>query len=177
MTAASRRRIRRALLYASKTLLGGLICWYGLIALGVSDPVWAVITVMIVSDPDLSTAVGLAQARIINTSVGCLIGFASLALFGYSPLLPLVAAAVTVSIVILIDHYPTNWRLAPVTVYILVDAGRMAATYAEELELALKRAGEIAFGCGVALLLAFAYTRLIGAWSASHPQPPAAGGD
>ena len=43
----------------------------------------AVITVMIVSDPDLSTAVGLAQARIINTSVGCLIGFASLALFGY----------------------------------------------------------------------------------------------
>ena len=152
---------QKSILYASKTFLGGAICWYGLTALGMPHPIWSVITVMIVSDPDLTTTRTLVAARIINTLVGCAVGLLAMLLFGYSPLVSLAAAAVTVLLITAIKDYPTNWRLAPVTVVILMDAGRLAANHRDQITYALLRAGEITIGCCVALFLAMLYTRLI----------------
>jgi uncharacterized membrane protein YccC len=154
-------RIQKSLLYASKTLLGGFIAWYGLQAAGVENPIWAVITVMLVSDPDFNTSRDLAIARIINTVIGCSIGLFSLTLFGYSPLASLFTMAFTVLCVTSIPQYPTNWRLAPVTVLILLDAGRQAANHVDEIHYALLRGGEIGIGCCIAMLLAMLYTRLV----------------
>ena len=152
---------QKSLLYASKTFLGGAICWYGLQALGMAHPIWAVITVMIVSDPDLTTTRTLVAARIINTLVGCAAGLTAMLVFGYSPLVSIMAAAVTVLLITAIKDYPTNWRLAPVTVVILMDAGRLASNHRDEITYALLRAGEITIGCCVALFLAMLYTRLL----------------
>ncbi|MGU3399665.1 FUSC family protein [Brucellaceae bacterium D45D] len=150
----------RGALYASKTLLGCLICWFVLRWAGIDHPIWAVITVLIISDPDVRTTLFLAQARAINTAVGCLIGMMIIWLFGYSPLASLFGAAVTVFIILMIDKYPVNWRLAPATVVIVMDAGRYAQTRNEEMLLALSRLVEIALGSVVAIMLAWAYTRL-----------------
>ncbi|MFC5068194.1 FUSC family protein [Flaviflagellibacter deserti] len=151
-----REAIKRSLRYASKTLIGAAICWYGLKWAGISSPVWAE---MIVSDPDIATAAELAKARAVNTAVGCLVGLIVLLAFGYNPPAALIGAALTVMVVVLIDRYPANWRLAPATVIIVVDAGRLAQTHAEEISYALLRMVEIAVGCTVALCLAAIYTR------------------
>lgn len=146
--------------YASKVFLASLICWYGLVAFGIPNPIWAVITVMVVSDPSLTTTWGLARVRAINTIVGCIFGLGSILLFGYSPLIMIVTASVTVMFVNLLSRYPVNWRLAPVTVLILMDAGRLAETHAEEFHYVMLRLSEIAVGSIVALALAGVYTKL-----------------
>lgn len=151
----------KALLYASKTLLGCLICWFALRWTGIEHPIWAVITVLIISDPDVRATLALAQARAINTAVGCAIGMMTIWIFGYSPVASLFGAALTVLIILMIDVYPANWRLAPATVVIVMDAGRFAASRREELLLAMARLVEIALGCAVAIALAWLYTRII----------------
>lgn len=151
---------QRSIIYASKIFLASIICWYGLLAVGIENPVWAVITVMVVSDPNLSTTLGLAKTRAINTIVGCAFGLASIFTFGYSPLLTIVTACITVMFVTMISRYPVNWRLAPVTVVILMDAARLAGTHEAELHYVMMRVVEIAFGSIVSLALAGLYTKL-----------------
>lgn len=151
---------QKSLFYTTKTFLGGAFCWWVLTALHVPNPIWAVITVILVSDPDLSTAKSLVTARVVNTLVGCCIGLVALLLFGYSPLVAMLTASLTILLIMSIEHYPANWRLAPATVIILMDAGRLAHSHAEEIHYALLRASEIGLGCAVALVLALAYTRL-----------------
>ena len=153
-------RLKKAFIYATKTLLGGLICWYGLSFLGVDDPIWAVITVIIVSDADIRATLNSAMARTINTTVGCAVGMTTMLLFGYSPQAGLVAAGFTVFAILLIDKYPSNWRLAPATVVILMDAGRLAADYHQGIIYALLRFAEIIVGCAVAIALAWVYSRI-----------------
>lgn len=168
----------KALLYASKTLLGCLICWFALQWAGIEHPIWAVITVLIISDPDVRTTLALSQARAINTAVGCVIGMITIWLVGYSPIASLFGAALTVFVILMIDRYPVNWRLAPATVVIVMDAGRFAQTRNEELLLALSRLIEIALGCVVAIALAWIYTRLIERVRAHRQQrSPHAGGE
>jgi len=154
------RFTKESLFYSAKTLLGAGICWYGLRISGVNNPIWAVITVIIVSDADLSTTATLAKTRVINTVVGCISGIIGLSLFGYTPLICLLTAAATVLLVTSIEHYPANWRLAPVTVVIVMDAGRQAVGKESEIFYALTRAGEIGLGCVVALYLALIFSRI-----------------
>jgi len=167
---------QKSLFYSAKTLLGSGICWYGLTLLGMADPIWAVITVIIVSDADLSGTAVLAKARVINTAVGCVSGIVSLLLFGYSPLLSLVTAAVTVLFVTSLQYYPANWRLAPVTVVILMDAARQAVNKGEAIFYALTRTVEIGAGCAIALFLAFVFSR-IAAKSIPTPDDSASNGE
>ena len=157
----SLNRLQKSLLYTSKILIGACIAWFGLQALGINNPIWAVITVMLVSDPDFNTTRSLATVRIINTIIGCALGLGSLMLFGYSPLAIILTSACTVLVVTSIPQYPTNWRLAPVTVLILMDAGRIAATHRDEIQYALMRASEIGAGCVIAMVLAVLYTRFV----------------
>jgi uncharacterized membrane protein YccC len=150
----------KSLFYAVKTLLGSCICWYGTLALGIDNPIWAVISVIIVSDADLSGTATLAKVRVINTAVGCGTGLISLLFFGYSPLVCLLTASVTVLLITSLQYYPSNWRLAPVTVVILMNAAQQAGDKKEAILLALTRAAEIGIGCAIALILAFAFSHL-----------------
>lgn len=160
---------QKSLLYASKIFIGALACWGILLLVGISNPLWAIITVVLVSDPDLSTARTLVIARVINTIVGCTVGFATLASFGFT--LPVAIATITLLVLLItsIENYPANWRLAPVTVLILLDASRVAATTQQEVHFALLRAIEIGVGSLVALVLALLYTRLFSAPKAVLP--------
>jgi uncharacterized membrane protein YccC len=158
---------QKSLLYSAKTLLGACLCWYGLTAFGVDNPIWSVITVIIVSDADLSTTATLAKVRVINTAVGCASGLISMLLFGYTPLVCLLTAAVTVLFVTSLQRYPANWRLAPVTVVILMNAGSQAVGKEAEVILALLRAVEIGVGSAVALLLAHFFSQV--AHRGHHP--------
>lgn len=146
--------------YFSIIIVGATISWFILRWIGVDNPVWAIISVALVSDPDSQAATTLVKTRVINTLVGCFMGLLCLLVFGYSLFAMLATVGVTIFLVTSYAHYPANWRLAPVTVIILMDAARQAVTYSEQMYFALLRAGEIALGCCVAIGLGYIYKRL-----------------
>lgn len=161
---------QKSLLYASKMCVGALACVGTLHLFGIDNPLWAIITVVLVSDPDLNTARTLVITRVINTIVGCSIGFAALSTFGFTLPVAIVTITLMVLLITSIERYPVNWRLAPVTVLILLDASRHASSAQEEMHFALLRAVEIGVGSLVAMILAILYSRLLPRLKA--PSPP-----
>ncbi|HEU5047907.1 MAG TPA: FUSC family protein [Rickettsiales bacterium] len=151
----------KSVLYSVNILLGSIICWYSLSWLGMQDPIWSIITVILVSDPDLSTAITLARMRVINTIVGCAVGLITLLIFGYNPLVSFFAASLIVFVITCIEGYPANWRLTPVTVIIVMAASRDAVTYHDEIYYAVARAGEIVAGCLVSLSIAITQVKAV----------------
>lgn len=151
---------KKSLIYAVNIFLGSCICWYSLTHLGLPDPMWAIITVILVSDPDLSTLMTLSKMRVINTLVGCVAGFVCLLAFGYNPWISFCAAAIVIIVITSLENYPANWRLTPVTIFIVMNASKNATTYHEEVMYSVMRAGEILFGCIIALIVSYTQVKL-----------------
>ena len=59
-----------ALLYVVKLITGSMIVWYGLRAAGVAEPYWAMISLIVVTEPDVVVAKKNVRARLINTANG-----------------------------------------------------------------------------------------------------------
>jgi hypothetical protein len=74
----------------------------------------------------------------------------------------------------LLQNYPSNWRLGPATVVILLSAAFSGNGLNQELHLAFMRVGEVIVGSTVALLQTVIYI-----WLVKHrqghdgPPPPA----
>jgi len=144
---------KKSFIYAVNIFLATNLCWYGLVWLGANNPIWAIITVILVSDHDFGTAMYLSKVRALNTVVGCVISLVSLTIFGYSPWASFLTVMATILFITSIENYPANWRLAPVTVAIIMDASRNATTYHDEIRNAIIRTGEITAGCIAALAI------------------------
>jgi uncharacterized membrane protein YccC len=148
--------------YVSKILVGSLLAWFGLPLVGISHPYWAIITICIASDPDLQTATQLATARFLNTVVGGTIGLAGLLLGGLRPLTLFVCLGLTTLIVTTLPRYPKNWRLAPVTVVIIMEVAVLeGSSRAMEAHIAIERIVQVFAGCVITLGLAWVMTRFI----------------
>jgi uncharacterized membrane protein YccC len=151
----------RAWHYVLKLLLGSLIAWYGLIALGLRNPYWAIITICIASDPDWDTAVKVTTARFLNTLVGGLIGLAGVIVGGVTPPTMFLCLTVTTILVTTLPRYPANWRLAPATVAIIMEVSVIEGqNRATEIRIAEQRVMQVFAGCIVALGLAWVFSRL-----------------
>jgi uncharacterized membrane protein YccC len=117
-----------------------------------------------VTEPDYTVAKKTFKARVINTLTGSLIASLAIVCFGAGLTSLLVALGVSVLIVTTLPNYPTNWRLAPATVVILMSAAIKGASVHDELQLSMMRVGEVLYGSLVALLLSLLYTRLAHRW-------------
>lgn len=148
-------------IYSIEITLACMSCWFALPALSIDKPVWALITVIIVSDPDFTTTVKLITSRVINTLLGCVISLVTVILFGASVISLIIALSLTVFFVTSIVTYPTNWRLTPVTVALLLGSAESAQSRQEEIHLALLRSTEILSGCIVSLLLSWIISQLL----------------
>jgi len=152
---------KHALVYIVKILTGTLLSWFGLRALGVAEPYWAVISVIIVTEPDFSVARANFRARLINTFSGSVIAFLALALLGGTFWSMVVALIAAVLLAMLWSGYPSNWRLGPITVVILMSAALQGQGPRQELSLAMLRVAEVLAGSAVALLQALVYSQLL----------------
>lgn len=151
---------KNALVYIIKILCGSLILWYTLPLLGFQEPYWAMISLIIVTEPDMNLARANFKARMINTLSGCIVACISLLLFGPTFHAMLIAMVVTIAIAMLWQNYPSNWRLGPITVVILMSAAFSGVGVNEELHLALLRVTEVVIGSIVALLQGWVYLKL-----------------
>ena len=155
---------KNALLYAAKILSGALLLWYGLQAAGVAQPYWAIISLITVTEPDIAQARVYFKARVINTLTGSLIACAVLVVFGPGLTALLLAVAVAVLIAMFVHNYPANWRLAPVTVVVIMAAAVSGSDLRAELDYALLRIAEVLSGSALALLQSWLYGALLERW-------------
>jgi len=152
---------KNALIYLIKIISGALILWYGLRAIGFSEPYWAMISLIIVTEPDIALAKANFRARLINTISGSIVACLSLVLFGANFASLLIALTAAVIVAMLWQNYPANWRLGPATVVILMSAAFTGAGLHEELHLALLRVVEVIAGSTLALLQTVVYLGIV----------------
>jgi len=155
-----------ALLYVSKLLTGSIIVWYGLRAVGIAEPIWALISLIVVTEPDVRIAKTNFRARVINTINGAIVACLALVVFGANFLAMLVAMTVSVLIAMSLQNYPPNWRLAPNTTVVLMAAALTGSGLSEEMRLAMYRVAEVLTGSTVALLQTLVYGYFLRKWRA-----------
>ncbi|MDI9357407.1 MAG: FUSC family protein [Phycisphaerales bacterium] len=155
------KNFSNAFIYASKIILGLWITKTIMSALGI-DYIWAIISVVVVSDPDIKNATENIILRIINTILGCGIGMLCVWTLGTKTYSLLTAVFITT----IISHLfmkKKSWRLAPATciiVYMGVLVGEANNKSLSPIHLATERTIEIIAGCIIALVLSFIYSHI-----------------
>jgi uncharacterized membrane protein YccC len=145
---------RKVILYISRLLLGCIIVWWTADYIGLKQKVWALISVIIVSEPDFTTVRNTMKSRIINTVSGCVIGLIFISVMGVTVWAMLAGVAVAVLISTSFKKYPTSWKLAPVTVVIVMVRSVTQDSHLKDAEgYAIERTLEVLYGSFVAFAL------------------------
>jgi uncharacterized membrane protein YccC len=155
---------KNALVYLVKILIGSLIVWFGLRAAGFPEPYWAMISLIVVTEPDPTQARSNFKARSINTIAGAVVACVVLLVIGPGLMAMLLGITIATLAAMLVQNYPANWRLGPATVVILMSAALSGQGLHEELSLAMLRVIEVLVGSTVALIQSLIYGRYVKPW-------------
>lgn len=141
--------------YATRTTLAVLITWLSLRTFGMRDPLWALYSVIVVSEPHVGGAIRLGMERAFATLVGAATGLAAFCVFGHE-LLALAAAVFSVIVLAAYAlHLPGNWKIAPLTAALVVGTALLAQsqTWSAALWPAVLRFLEVLYGIFVAVVV------------------------
>jgi len=141
--------------YSVRILIGCVIVWLVLGRINHPNPLWALISVIIVTEPELSAAFLAFNSRIVNTLIGCAVGLSFLYLLGPSYWSILLGIIVSVIVCTSFIRVPGSWRVAPVTVAIIMTPSVLGAGRAAGLAVAIDRTEEVLLGSAVALLITY----------------------
>ncbi|HEV7229872.1 MAG TPA: FUSC family protein [Bacteroidia bacterium] len=148
----------KALAFITRILLGSVIVWWSLYYLHDNKKVWALISVIVVSDPDFNAVRLTVIARVVNTIMGCLLGLLFIYLLGVTIWSLLCAIAVSVLLSTSFKKYPSSWKLAPVTVVIVMTPSVVENALPDQaISIALIRTAEVLYGSLVAFVLGFVF--------------------
>jgi uncharacterized membrane protein YccC len=143
--------------YAVRILIGSMIVWFILNRINHHNPLWALISVIIVTEPELSAAFLAFNSRIVNTLIGCAVGLSFLYLLGPSFWSILLGIIVSVIICTTLIRVPGSWRVAPITVAIIMNPSVLGGGggRAAGLATSIERTEEVLLGSAVALLVTY----------------------
>jgi uncharacterized membrane protein YccC len=153
--------------FAVNVFIATTIVWFTLKLLSVSNPIWAIASMVAASDPVLVEARRLFRSRLINVLVGCAVGLCLLLVGGHSDWTIPFALALTVLISSYVVRIKTMWRQAPITAAIVIAAGISRSSTLGGLQHGLHKVAEVLFGCLVGLLVSWSMSKV---WLV---QPPA----
>lgn len=146
--------------FAINVFIAATIVWATLRAIGDSNPIWAIASMVAASDPQPEEARRMFRGRLTNVLVGCGVGFALLLLGGQSDWLLPVALAVTVLISTYVVRIQIMWRQAPITAAVVIAAGIAQGTKVAGIESGLHRVAEVVFGCLVGLIVSWLMSKV-----------------
>lgn len=109
--------------------------------------------IIVATEPELSAALMAFNSRIVNTFIGCAAGLGFLYLLGPSFGSILLGIVASVLICTQLIRVPGSWRVAPVTVAIVMTTSVLGGSRSAGLAAATDRAEEVLLGSGVALLI------------------------
>jgi uncharacterized membrane protein YccC len=150
---AAQRLHRRlsGLRYALRVLIAGAIVWFVLAVLAHADPLWGLISAVVVTDLKMQSAMTNFVSRMLNTLIGCAAGLLFLWLFGAEPWSVLLAMALSVIISTDVVRVPISWRIAPITTAIVMIPAFLSHSAHAGLLAALERTGDVVLGSAVAV--------------------------
>ncbi len=152
---------RNSLLYVFRIVLGCLIAWGALALFHIDRREWALISVIIVSEPDFDNLRNNTISRVINTLAGCAVGLVFLLVTGVTFTSMIIAITASILVSTSYPRYPSSWKLAPVTVVIVMAPSILShASLSSAMSVALTRTIEVLIGCVVAFLLGVVFARL-----------------
>ena len=156
--------------YAVRICIGGTLLWVILGKARDTHAIWAVISLIIVTEPNVKTALATFKSRIFNTLIGCAVGMVFLLAAGPKDWVLPVALTVTVAISTYVTRMEVSWRIAPIAAVIVMSSGLLGHSRMSGVEAALQRTGEVFLGGATALLVAWLLSLI---WM---PEDPGQGG-
>ena len=155
--------------FAINAFIATTIVWFTLRWFGISNPIWAIASMVAAADPEPVEARRMFRCRLINVLVGCVVGFGMLLIGGSDWMLPF-ALAVTVLISSYLIRVKTMWRQAPITAAIVIASALAQDSAQVGLERGMHKVLQVLFGCAVALLVTWVMSKV---WLIT-PKPTAA---
>lgn len=156
----------RGIHYAVSIFVATTVLWFVIKHLGDTNPLGAISSMVATSDPQLKNSLATARGRILNTLLGCAVGFLALVLGHTDWQLPF-AMALTVFLSTYFVRIPTMWRQAPITAAIVIAGGLQHHVKITAVEIGLTRALEVLFGCLVGIAVAWALSKV---WPMPEPR-------
>jgi uncharacterized membrane protein YccC len=141
--------------YAIRILIGCVFVWFVLEHTNRHNPLWALISVITVTEPEFGAAFLAFNSRVANTLIGCGVGLLVLYLLGPSFWSILLGIIVSVFICTSVIRVPGSWRVAPVTVAIVMTTSLMGGIPSAGLPAAIERTEEVLLGSAAALLITY----------------------
>jgi uncharacterized membrane protein YccC len=146
--------------YALRIAAGMIIVWLVFKAFGVIYPIWAIISVVMVSEIELHASYLATRGRIAHTAAGCAVGLIFLAVAG-TGMWQLCAASVAASLVsFYLIHLGGNWRTAPVATVVVMATGIQHLSKYAGYQAAIERTLEVLGGSVIALAVTWTAAKL-----------------
>jgi uncharacterized membrane protein YccC len=154
------RREPIGLRYALRIAVAMIIVWVVFKAFGVTYPIWAMISAVMVSEIELHASYLATRGRIAHTMAGCAVGLIFLAVTG-TGMWQLCAASVVSSLVsFYLVHLGGNWRTAPAATVIVMATGLHSMSKYAGYQAAIERSLEVLGGSIVALVVSWVAAKL-----------------
>jgi uncharacterized membrane protein YccC len=146
-------RLRRlsGLRYAGRVLVAGAVVWFVLRVIAHTDPLWGLISCVVVTDLKLETAMTSFASRMLNTLIGCAVGLLTIRLIGATPGIMLIAMAAAIIISADVVRVPISWRIAPITTAIVMTPACLLHSAEAGMRAAVERTGDVVLGSAVAV--------------------------
>jgi uncharacterized membrane protein YccC len=156
--------------FALNVFLGTSICWFSLRAVSDANPIWAIASMIASSDPVWTQAKRTFRGRILNASIGAVVGLVFLSIGGPREWKLPVALAVTVILSTYVVRIPVMWRQAPITAAIVIADGVTHGSKLTGIEHGFNKVVEVIFGCCVGVAVSWIMSRI---WPVAPPHAPA----
>ncbi len=139
--------------YTVRIFIGTTILWLLLHDEQTSDSLWAIISLIVVTEPRTKPAWAAFRARLFNTMIGCAIGLAFLLPAWPMEWVLTPAIAVSALVATYINRVQQGWRIAPVTTALILSASMTQHIFSAAFSLALHRTLEVFIGSMTAVVI------------------------
>ena len=147
--------------FALNVFISTTLLWIILHLYARLNPIWAISSMIAASHPDVKQAVKTFWGRITNAAVGCVVGLLFLVIGGSSDWKLPIALAVTVLLSTYVVRTQGSWWLqAPITAAIIIAADLERDSRLTDIQLGLRRVGEVMLGCVMGLAISWLMSKL-----------------
>ena len=146
--------------FAINVALATTIVWNVLQAMGASNPIWAIASMVAASDPQPEEARRLFKCRLINVAVGSAAGLVSLLVAGTENWILPLALAATVLVSSYVVRIKTMWRQAPITAAVVIAAAITSESSTVGIQRGLHKVAEVVFGCLVGITISLVMSKV-----------------
>jgi uncharacterized membrane protein YccC len=153
--------------YAVIIFTGATLLWL-ILSLGANtNPVWAISSLITVTDPQVKAAYQTFRSRILNSILGCVIGLIFLVLGHQSEWKLPFALAATVLVSTYFVRVQQSWKIAPITAGFVIATELTHHSTVGAMEAGLKRTAEVMLGSFLGLFVAWVFSKI---WPMPEPK-------